>query len=475
MKDKAELLKKQLHTKLGEADYCLEGYLTMACVLSCLEGSRITLRRRDLDKLRTMKPQALVDYKDFIKVIQLVPYQSSSGSEGKKETKYKWILLGLPRLKPSVQSSKVNGATTDKPKEVSTKKISISPLAASMDGSLRSRSVSKNIIDPYHKMPQEESLDADISLRHRSQSYYQNSSAPVANLQSRRLTLNGSMLVNSRSETLGSESSNRQSTLPQIRASGSMNLSSLTAKCHQIVLKLEEKFKSFAESFRFFDVHHTGKINEKDWNVGLVHLNAQLDPIAMREVFIFLDRAGDGTVNFKEFSLLKSDFAGSQQRYKARSPNPRKISRISPGATRTKGLEDLLKVRKRLVLPSWNDPSFTYGKKAPAKDRIKDLISYDYQKDWIVDDAIHYTRKRVHEKQLRDNSRSSQTVTSKRREELARIITESPDVPNRRWKLKKFDGAPSRVALNCSYISPMKVARSDLNRSLRSPSASQLS
>lgn len=71
-----------------------------------------------------------------------------------------------------------------------------------------------------------------------------------------------------------------------------------------IWIKLQEKYITVAQAWRFFDIQNTGKLTKNDFMYGLETLKIKLTPADVTSVFDYLDKDLDGKVTYAEFCHL---------------------------------------------------------------------------------------------------------------------------------------------------------------------------
>lgn len=72
--------------------------------------------------------------------------------------------------------------------------------------------------------------------------------------------------------------------------------------------KIEEKFEKIAIAFKFFSGKTTpNKISFNDFVIGLENLRVKMETKDIMDAFAYLDRNGDGYIDYCEFCLMTEE------------------------------------------------------------------------------------------------------------------------------------------------------------------------
>ena len=170
-----------------------------------------------------------------------------------------------------------------------------------------------------------------------------------------------------------------------------LKLTSLESLQLEISQKLQSRTSGLYQSFKFFDTAHRGalqlpdlllgvrklgiKVEEKDLNALLSHARASAEPLTLRT---FGELFGEGAG--RPASQSPTAAVGNKKAVTSRFEETEAVS------------------KRKFQLPSDIDPKHSYGKTASPSDRIKDVLSYTFQREWAL------------EKLMRDQSRSVSPV-----------------------------------------------------------------
>ena len=68
-----------------------------------------------------------------------------------------------------------------------------------------------------------------------------------------------------------------------------------------ITRKLDEKYGSLAEAFKFFDIDRDGEVSRKEFSKTINKLKVKMEEQDIDMVFDYLDTDNDGNISFTEF------------------------------------------------------------------------------------------------------------------------------------------------------------------------------
>jgi len=203
------------------------------------------------------------------------------------------------------------------------------------------------------------------------------------------------------------------------------------------------------KAYRFFDIEKAGHISFSDFKAGLDLLQIRISDTEVKALFYFLDRKKDGWIDYDEFcdileerKLFKGNIGGEVDLVTGKIKRPRPPSNNphlnyveakmsnNPKFTdymkdySTSSIPDVISdiheksIRgNRLLhrtpvgsvrrwgydLPSDSDNAFMYGLKSRPTEKMKDILSNNYQKEWIDIQRENELKRR--EKESRDNTR----------------------------------------------------------------------